>query len=132
MTSIKQELGPRQRRWLEALRSGKYRQGREVLHNLDTDTWCCLGVACDLFAEECGVVRGVSEATCGTPVESFGGVFSILPDPICQHLGFFDGGGREKDLFAFTLAALNDDGMAFTYIADLVEADPATYFKEPL
>ena len=35
-------------RWLEALRSGKYQQGRYVLRTAD-NTYCCLGVLCDLL-----------------------------------------------------------------------------------
>ena len=34
------------RLWVEALRSGKYQQGREWLHN--SSRYCCLGVACDI------------------------------------------------------------------------------------
>ena len=32
--------------WLEALRSGKYAQGRSVLYHNDTNRYCCLGVLC--------------------------------------------------------------------------------------
>lgn len=43
--------------WLEALRSGKYKQGCGALKRLDKDpntgleefTFCCLGVLCDLY-----------------------------------------------------------------------------------
>lgn len=34
------------RRWVEALRSGEYKQGKHALH--PKDTFCCLGVACDI------------------------------------------------------------------------------------
>ena len=34
-------------KWIEALRSGKYKQGRTVLRNLE-DQFCCLGVLCDV------------------------------------------------------------------------------------
>src|SRR6478752_3145258 len=34
--------------WLAALRSGKYKQGQGGLHNPDGDTYCCLGVLCDV------------------------------------------------------------------------------------
>lgn len=31
--------------WVAALRSGKYKQGKQRLYNQQTDTYCCLGVA---------------------------------------------------------------------------------------
>ena len=34
-------------KWLEALRSGRYRQGKWALRNSD-ETYCCLGVLCDI------------------------------------------------------------------------------------
>lgn len=34
-------------KWLEALRSGKYKQGRYGLRSED-DRFCCLGVLCDI------------------------------------------------------------------------------------
>lgn len=49
-------------RWLEALRSGEYVQGREVLH-LAADVagpeqrFCCLGILCDLAYREGVVTR---------------------------------------------------------------------------
>lgn len=33
-------------KWLKALRSGEFTQGRGGLHDSDTDAYCCLGVAC--------------------------------------------------------------------------------------
>ena len=35
------------RKWVEALRSGKYKQGKISLQN--ANGFCCLGVACDIF-----------------------------------------------------------------------------------
>src|SRR5580692_6183029 len=43
-----------QRKWVRALRSGKYQQGRSKLHNLENQ-FCCLGVLCDL-AVKAGVI----------------------------------------------------------------------------
>jgi len=37
--------------WLEALRSGKYKQGRGQLKT-DDNKFCCLGVLCDLHSKE--------------------------------------------------------------------------------
>src|SRR6185437_10576766 len=36
--------------WIEALRSGKYKQGEQALHRVEDDThkFCCLGVACEV------------------------------------------------------------------------------------
>lgn len=41
-------------RWLRALRSDKFKQGREQLR--DGDRFCCLGVLCEL-AERSGVIE---------------------------------------------------------------------------
>ncbi|CAB4163487.1 hypothetical protein UFOVP810_25 [uncultured Caudovirales phage] len=35
--------------WVEALRSGKYKQGRGVLFNTEEQSYCCLGVNCALL-----------------------------------------------------------------------------------
>lgn len=34
------------KKWLKALRSGKFKQGKEVLFDKEKNTYCCLGVAC--------------------------------------------------------------------------------------
>lgn len=36
------------KKWVEALRSGEYKQGQGALHRADEDTYCCLGVACKI------------------------------------------------------------------------------------
>ena len=35
-------------RWVAALRSGTYAQGKGTLHNEGENTFCCLGVLCDI------------------------------------------------------------------------------------
>ena len=37
-------------KWIDALRSGKYEQGSEKLRGYEG--YCCLGVLCDLYAQE--------------------------------------------------------------------------------
>ena len=37
-------------KWVKALRSGKYKQGKGYLHH--ADKYCCLGVAQDLYNKE--------------------------------------------------------------------------------
>jgi len=42
-------------KWLKALRSGKYKQGRGALCQIDkkgAESFCCLGVLCDLYNKE--------------------------------------------------------------------------------
>jgi len=36
------------KKWIEALRSGKYKQGKQILRSID-DKYCCLGVLCDVY-----------------------------------------------------------------------------------
>lgn len=36
------------KRWITALRSGKYKQGIGKLYNPEKDTYCCLGVLCNI------------------------------------------------------------------------------------
>jgi hypothetical protein len=35
--------------WVAALRSGDYKQGSGYLHRVDDDSYCCLGVACEVL-----------------------------------------------------------------------------------
>ena len=39
-------------KWLAALRSGEYKQGKMELYNKETDSFCCIGVA--------GIINGLS------------------------------------------------------------------------
>lgn len=36
-------------KWVKALRSGDYKQGTYRLHNKKDNTYCCLGVLCDVL-----------------------------------------------------------------------------------
>lgn len=41
-------------KWVAALRSGQYEQTDSALRN--DDSYCCLGVLCDIYSQETGVV----------------------------------------------------------------------------
>lgn len=45
------EMNDLARRWVEALRSGKYKQGRGVLRT-SNNSFCCLGVLADVYNPE--------------------------------------------------------------------------------
>src|SRR4051812_2834892 len=54
-------LSPNARKWVEALRSGRFKQTRGVLTN--DEGYCCLGVACQLFIEEGGDLKAIKRPT---------------------------------------------------------------------
>ncbi|KGM36161.1 hypothetical protein [Inquilinus limosus] len=113
--------------WVAALRSGEYKQGKGRLRSYHAPSYCCLGVACDVFLklEERGewldTVFDVSGDSAGT----------ILPRSVMRWLGLTSEGGdlveviaasSEDDDPAEDLIAVNDRGIGdFNFIADLIE-----------
>lgn len=82
-------------KWVEALESGKFKQGTEFLHIIDTEQYCCLGVACTLNRKVEGMPhqteRFVGEDWAKVMVEKFGGPrgnSGSLTDEMIQWLGF--------------------------------------------
>ncbi len=86
-------------KWVEALRSGKYRQGREQLR--DHDTYCCLGVLAD--------VRGYKWPERDVDVP---GNNDYCPEQVADAL---------SETEATELALMNDEGQSFAEIADYIE-----------
>lgn len=128
------------RLWVDALRSGDYQQGRDQLRF--GDTYCCLGVACDVAMKN------------GVPVrwDALGNVREVGDDPdyglgwsgamhplvsrwigVTEHPGFQSGDikvsmGRPDVDELYFLAELNDVlEMTFEEIADVIEDN---YLKE--
>ena len=110
-------------RWVQALRSGQYQQGQHELHP-DTNSYCCLGVLCDLYRVE----QGKGEWRNG-PMRNELFIFStptgvyesaVLPEMVKSWAGMRTStgsiAGSEDEL-----AALNDEGMEFPQLADLIE-----------
>ena len=104
--------------WVEALRSGEYKQTTGALRQLDMDSalpcYCCLGVLCDL-AVKAGVTNPFYEnhtACLPTSVYKWAGLDT--PDPEVP-LG--------SDKIGTPLTRLNDElRMDFKTIADHIEA----------
>lgn len=94
-------------KWDTALRSGKYKQTKGVLHNTNNGGFCCLGVM-----QHC-LTGWVEDRT--------------LPstDWLDKHeIKFYDGlFGNNVPLLTEhnTASTLNDDGMSFIEIADLIK-----------
>ncbi len=90
-------LNKNARKWVKALKSGKYKQGRNKLKV--GDKFCCLGVACDLYAKEYPSAKWKRS--------HFQGQNQFLPDSVRNWLGLRDGGGR-MPFRLYSLTDLND------------------------
>lgn len=108
------------KRWVKALRSGKYKQGQQRLKTLNgVPKFCCLGVLCDLYIKEKGRLNWVDQVEHSRGV--CGGERYFLPKPIMRWAGLkvsdpiLNPGGDE------TAAGLNDGGKRFKTIAKLIE-----------
>lgn len=73
------------RLWRDALLSGEYTQGIGSLHSPGTNTWCCLGVACDV-ARKNGVELTVTYEE-DSDEERFDDEIAFLPDKVAEWLG---------------------------------------------
>jgi hypothetical protein len=104
------KLNPNAQKWVDALRSGKYQQAQGHLRN--GDSFCCLGVACD--------ISGIGTWTeSGYSINHYGS-YKLLPKEVRNWLGLKDISGSYG---ATHLAWENDQGKTFEQIADLIEAN---------
>ena len=124
------EVSPEEARklWVEALRSGKYNQTKNVLRDIDDQgvptAYCCLGVACEVYVETTGRGRWIPDSSVFSAGDSFEQSTTIMLPPIVQNwlglattAGAFDEGGN-------TLIEVNDGGSTFDEIADIIENKP--------
>jgi hypothetical protein len=106
-------------RWIAALRSGEYDQGKNLLRF--EEKFCCLGVLCDLHSKETGnewdIVEGIRE--------TYLGMNGYLPAEVVEWAGLDTNNPRVKTvqekLVEKDLAFLNDVGYSFYQISDLIE-----------
>lgn len=123
-------LNENARKWVAALRSGKYEQQREARLCV-AGQYCCLGVACEVYIDAGHVLQkttsGKAEAVC------YAGELAGIPDAVARWLGIniTDGGlGYYRDEFGNprALASDNDDDKTFSEIADIIESEPDGLF----
>ena len=107
--------------WLEALRSGKYKQGKLYLKK--DNKYCCLGVACDLYNKTHKVKVDFVNYTSNIQQPNTG-----LPPVVLKWLGLNCPEGRFKN--NHYLSRENDSGASFNKIADLIENNPEGLFVE--
>lgn len=114
-----QPLGPNQERWLRALESGEYRQGRFHLRT-SINEYCCLGIGCELLG-----IPGMRAGSSWKYDGSEGTAPKLLENMLALR---GDEGNRIDGLRS--LAWLNDHGKTFAQITQIVRADPAAYFSK--
>lgn len=97
-------------RWLAALRSGDYKQGTDRLRI--ENTFCCLGVLCDLYAQETKTDWIVDEIGNYEFLEGWGALPLDVQDwaQLPQIMGRY-------------ISSLNDEGKRFEELADLIEQE---------
>lgn len=102
-------------KWIEALESGKYEQGKKQLRS--GDSFCCLGVLTDLYIRENGLDWGkwADEGLLLDEVCDWAGISTDPKHPVI--CGYSQVG----------LIEMNDSGKSFAYIAQLLrEGDDST------
>lgn len=103
-------------KWLEALRSGRYAQAREVLRD-ENDCFCCLGVLADLIDSTQWSQSLADSEEAGKHCYPYGvSMETMISGEIRNSVGL-----SEKT--AIDLAGKNDDGESFSQIADYIEAN---------
>lgn len=98
------------KRWVEALRSGEYKQGKGALER--GGNFCCLGVLCHTMREELNIPREVG----GDGYYIYGGSSASLTR---EWRETFDLQTQEVG----ELIIMNDAGHPFTEIADYIEGN---------
>lgn len=123
MTYTPEEQKANREKWVTALRSGEFKQGRGRLH-AEADEYCCFGVACELAtAEGVLVARGFAYATPGQAFQD-----AVPPEAVKDWLGLTDQLGILEHPSRFddmdVLTEVNDSGRwTFDQIADVIAAD---------
>lgn len=105
---------------IEALRSGKYRQGRGWL--CISGKYCCLGVACEIYQKEVGGLS-IKESPDGS--KTYNEERQYPPEEVWQWFKLYSMCGQfESEKLGFTsLAGLNDASYTFEEIADILEEE---------
>lgn len=110
------------KKWVKALRSGKYRQGRGVLRT-GNDSYCCLGVLCDIAGAE-WKQEGLQSDLNGdyAAISSGHEDYCCIPSPVVKATGMKTTTGSYDSLTDKpSLMKLNDEGSSFAQIADVIE-----------
>ena len=109
------------RRWIDALRSGKYQQTTGTLRSPD-GSYCCLGVLCEIEGLKYDEDRRTFTFTDEEGETDHSD--TLLPDTFAKHLGIHEEGllKNKRRMPVVSLIQLNDVNKAsFSEIADVIE-----------
>lgn len=109
-----EETAGHRKLWVEALRSGRFQQGRERLKTINNE-FCCLGVACEISGLGAWTEGGLYA------VGEIDRSATILPTAVRDWLGLVNNASNYED---GQLTVHNDAGASFAEIADLIDSDP--------
>lgn len=107
-------------RWVTALRSGQYRQGRLALRNT-SDEYCCLGVLCEIAVQENVIPEPVRNMDLYRYGDADDSNSSYLPLSVQMWAGLTKNPVVTSGSDDVLLADLNDAWKSFEEIADLIE-----------
>jgi hypothetical protein len=120
------------KKWIKALKSGKYKQGKSFLKQYDTKNQprhCCLGVLCELYNESMKknhkkTLTVKNSNICpenGYRYVTFSGAGESLPPVVKKWAGMKSNYGDIDNQFYDSLADMNDFGKTFNTISNTIE-----------
>lgn len=145
---MKQEIA---QKWIAALRSGEYKQGKNVLYDARDNSYCCLGVLCKTIGKQFvkHPTRTLLAATKPVPYPALEkravwvvegtAEGQVLPYVIQEEVGMHSTNGMlpqhaekitervngeqtyQPEDDVFELTSMNDGGKTFAEIADVIE-----------
>ena len=122
------------KKWVAELRSGKYNQGEGHLMQIDDDGdehFCCLGVLCEIALDE-GVPNLERVYNEDARRYFYNEREDFLPEPVIEWVGFnsknpgvpyVQSDDDSETVDDKPLSELNDEGLSFAAIADLIEQE---------
>ena len=128
------KLGRHQEKWVKALESGDYKQGKGCLAQYSKDgklRFCCLGVACEI--SKLSKWESSNELSM-----TYAGAHGGLPGPVMEWLGIRDETGslvNDEGEYIHTknadcLSSMNDSGWSFKKIAKFIRWNAELIFEE--
>ena len=101
------------KKWIDALRSGKFKQGSGELCNMESNKYCCLGVLCEITRQDNPHIKRTKEGHYSLHKKD--SVDGQLDDAMLTYFGIDDEIQNE-------LIDMNDDrDKSFKQIADYIK-----------